>query len=117
MDVCGHKLPPGTQVSIDVWRLHNNPEVWEQAEEFRPDRFLSESFAKRHPYSFIPFSAGSRNCVGQKFAMMEVKIYLYYILKSCVFESTQSPDELHISHAIISSSENGVNVKFRPRCD
>ena len=45
---------------------HTNPEYWQDPLEFNPDRFSDEMFAKRSPYTYVPFSAGNRNCQKSK---------------------------------------------------
>jgi len=81
--------------------LHNNPLIWHKPRAFIPERFdpLSEYFRtpageKRHPYSFIPFVAGPRNCVGQNFALLEIKYIIAYLLTYFKFEVEESKDEL-----------------------
>ncbi|GLV39333.1 Cytochrome P450 4g15 [Carabus blaptoides fortunei] len=59
-----HTLPRGAACVISPFVLHRNPDVWPDPEKFNPDRFLRESIENRHPYSYIPFSGGSRNCIG-----------------------------------------------------
>merc|ERR1712218_135845 len=68
-----------------VHLLHRNPKVWDKPEEFIPERFLENT--KRHPYAYVPFSAGPRNCIGQRFALMEEKTVLSHVLRRLDFQS------------------------------
>jgi cytochrome P450 len=53
-------LPKGTWALVDIISLHHNPLFWDNPEEFRPSRFSSENSKSRHPFAYIPFSAGPR---------------------------------------------------------
>ena len=86
--------------------------LWEDPETFIPERFLSENHS--NPFAFVPFSAGSRNCVGQKFAMLEMKAIVSKILGN--FEVIVKPDFKPVLIAeLVLRSENGVILKFKKR--
>eukprot|EP00116_Pleurobrachia_bachei_P003899 sb/3464161/ len=86
----GYTLPAGTNVDIGIYHIHRDPENWEgDVERFDPYRFTPEKMKARNPYSWIPFSAGPRNCVGQRFAQMELRILLSYMIYNFKFSSTQ----------------------------
>lgn len=69
-----YTIPAGTSVALLVYAMHRNPKVYADADRFHPERFQSEKAAGRHPYAYIPFSAGPRNCIGQKYAGLEIKV-------------------------------------------
>eukprot|EP01080_Neovahlkampfia_damariscottae_P000618 gene618-8122_t len=75
-------LPKGTMIAINIYGLHHNPTIWENPEKFNPDRWEEENLKKipQLRYNFIPFSVGSRNCVGKVFAETEVCLILSLLL-------------------------------------
>ncbi|RDD42232.1 Cytochrome P450 4B1 [Trichoplax sp. H2] len=84
VEIDGKILAAGSQIAIAGFMLHRNPDVWDDPEKYDPLRFLPENCGSRHPYAYIPFSAGSRNCIGQNFAINFLKVavaklvYRYY---------------------------------------
>lgn len=59
-----YEVPEGTTAIITVPILHRDPNVYRNPDKFDPDRFSPENSTGRHPYAYIPFSAGPRNCIG-----------------------------------------------------
>ena len=76
---------------IPIWLLHRDPKYWTDAETFKPERWLSsnETDRKFHHFAYLPFSAGFRNCIGQRFAMWEAQLILAPIIRE--FEFMFSP--------------------------
>ncbi|KAG6443282.1 hypothetical protein O3G_MSEX002765, partial [Manduca sexta] len=86
---CGVMLPAGTGAVVGAFAIHRSKAVWgPDADEFNPDRFLPEHSMKRHPAAFIPFSHGTRNCIGRNFGMLIMKSILSSIIRTYKIEAT-----------------------------
>jgi cytochrome P450 len=72
VEIAGHRIPAGTQVAACLWLACRREDLWPQASEFRPERWLGEQPAP-HPMSWIPFGGGVRRCAGAPFAEMEMR--------------------------------------------
>ena len=58
-------FPASTQISIHIFDIMRDPRHFPEPNVFKPERFLPETANRRHPFAFVPFSAGSRNCIGK----------------------------------------------------
>nr|XP_002123140.1 cytochrome P450 4V2 [Ciona intestinalis] len=110
-----YMVPKGTQTVIFAHTIHHHPYVWEDPEKFDPDRFLAENCVKRHPYAYIPFSAGPRNCIGQKFALMEEKVILSKLLHNYFVVSHDKKEDLVINGDLILRSSTPLNITLEAR--
>lgn len=108
-------IPKGAWVIIPVWSLHRDELFWgDKALEFDPDRFQDAS--KLTKYAHLPFGIGPRNCIGQRFAMEEVKLALIAIYRNYTFrlhDKTSLP--LQLKAGITLSPTKGVWMTVQRR--
>jgi cytochrome P450 len=82
----GHAMPPPTNVMVSPWAMHHSARFWDDPERFDPDRFFPERDAARHRYTYLPFGAGPRVCLGSHFAYMEAQLALAVLWRQFRFE-------------------------------
>ncbi|CAI9723449.1 cytochrome P450 4V2-like [Octopus vulgaris] len=109
-----YELKKGTGILIMISALHRDPQNFPDPDRFDPERFLTED-NNIHPYAFIPFSAGPRNCIGQRFATIEEKVILSHIVQRFNLETTQKREELEPSSELVLKPFNSVRVKLTHR--
>ncbi|ODN04491.1 Cytochrome P450 4C1 [Orchesella cincta] len=109
------ELPPNTTVAISPILMHNNPEYYPDPKKFQPDRFLPENNRKRHPYSYLPFSAGIRNCIGMKFAIMESKAIAAYILRHFEVSTVDKIDDVTLLPSIVMTPQRDYMFHMKRR--
>ncbi|XP_038980391.1 cytochrome P450 714B3-like isoform X2 [Phoenix dactylifera] len=111
MEFGGIHIPKGVNVYVPVSILHHDPNIWgPDVHEFNPERFASGVHgACQHPHMYVPFGAGTRTCLGQNFAMVELKIILSLVLSK--FSFTLSPSYQHSpTLRLIVEPEFGVSL-------
>uniref|UniRef100_UPI00398F18C7 cytochrome P450 4T8 isoform X2 n=1 Tax=Pristiophorus japonicus TaxID=55135 RepID=UPI00398F18C7 len=108
----GRKLPEGCLVGVSIYCIHMNSMIWDNPEVFDPLRFSPENSMNRNPHAFIPFSAGPRNCIGQHFAMNEMKVAVALILSRFELEIDETKRPLKIPELVL-RSKNGIYLKIK----
>ena len=83
------RIPKDTTVIVAPPGLHRDERFFPDPEKFDPDRFLPEKSLKRHPYSYVPFSAGPRNCIGRCFFSLSLSVSLSLCISLSQYLSLQ----------------------------
>ena len=73
-EIGGYTVRPGTVIATCVYTLHRNPAFWKEPDIFDPERFSDSATRNRHKYSYIPFGAGPRQCIGNNFGLLEAAL-------------------------------------------
>ncbi|KAK7810993.1 hypothetical protein U0070_024171 [Myodes glareolus] len=123
----GRIIPKGVTCLISIFGIHHNPSVWPDPEVlpvllpsllyygegiYNPFRFDPENMKDRSPLAFIPFSAGPRNCIGQTFAMSEMKVALALTLLR--FRLLPDDKEPRRQPELILRAEGGLWLRVEP---
>ena len=110
----GYELPANAYVGVVVYALHRNPEYWPDPERFEPDRFEPTRSQGRHSYSYLPFAAGPRTCIGAGMAMLEVQLILAQVVQR--FEVRVVPDHpIETSAKVTLKPRHGLPITLRRR--
>ncbi|KAF8763144.1 Cytochrome P450 3A21 like protein [Argiope bruennichi] len=114
----GITVPKGMAIVIPSYALHKDPKLFPDPEKFDPDRFLPEERAKRDPYAYLPFGDGPRHCIGMRFALIEVKTCLVYVIanfKILRCPETKVPLEFCLGPGLLIPKD--IILKFEERTD
>ncbi len=104
--LAGFHIPAGTDIFLSPFFSHRDPACWDDAETFNPERFANDGKHLKHKYAFIPFSAGSRRCIGEYFSYIEMQTHLAIL--STQFSLSLLPGQ-HIK------IDPGINLRTKNR--
>lgn len=113
----GIRVPKGSIVTVPVYAMHHDPEFFPDPERFIPERFSDENISSIRPYSYLPFGAGPRNCVGMRLALQTVKLALLHSVHNVQFvptEKTKVPLEFVKGIGVLKVKDVTVGVRKRP---
>lgn len=109
-------IPAGSEVVISAITAHRRKDIWgEDADKFNPDHFSREQMSKRSPYAFMAFSNGTRYCLGQRFAIISIKVILAKLFRKYRFSTHFEMDEIKFRFEVTCKPTNGIMVEVEER--
>ncbi|KAK9744644.1 Cytochrome P450 [Popillia japonica] len=110
-----YKIPASTNITLHIYALHHLPETFPNPNKFDPERFFPENSQNRHPYAYLPFSAGPRNCIGQKFVMYEEKTMLSSLINRYKVTAVDTREDIKFSIGLVLKPLKGIILKLERR--
>lgn len=91
-EYAGYKIPAHASMMIPFHLLHRHPKYWDDPDSFKPGRWLnmSEEQSERQQGAYLPFSVGSRRCIGERLAEMEVHLVVAALVRAFRIELAPS---------------------------
>ncbi|XP_074596441.1 cytochrome P450 4c3-like [Brevipalpus obovatus] len=114
VDIDGQIIPKGVLAVIFIYSIHHDEEIYPNPDKFDPSRFEPDNFAKIPPGAYIPFGDGPRRCIGERLAMLELKLILSNIIKRFRIEPLER-EKSGIQIDLVIRPIKPLKFKFIPR--
>ena len=108
----GNKIPSGERMFYSIYLTHRDPTLWENADQFCPERFSHGR--KTPPFAYVPFSGGPRTCIGAAFGQMEARLVIAHLLQKFSFEPINA-DKIRAHMGATLEPRPGVFMKVTHR--
>ena len=104
-------IPAGSTVVVFIYGAHHSPQYWENPESFDPERFTKANEKLHTPFSYLPFGAGPRGCIGGNYAMLQILMILGVLLRK--YDLQLVPGQtIEARPMVILRPEHGIRMTF-----
>ncbi len=110
LEIMGYQLEAGTVVSPCIYLTHHREDLYPQAKQFKPERFLERQFS---PYEYLPFGGGNRRCLGYAFALFEMKLVLATVLSNWELALADNKPVKPVRKGLLVGPKDGVRMVLR----
>jgi len=107
-------LEKGRYIQVPVWSLQNDEKYWEEPSKFNPDRFLPENRDKIVQGTYMPFGLGPRNCIAQRFALMELKVTIARLIQEFKLSLAPGFEDVGLKKGLLFRAEDTMPLVLTP---
>jgi cytochrome P450 len=104
-------IPRGSTVIVFVYGAHHAPRYWQDPEIFDPTRFTKANEKQIAPFTYLPFGAGPRGCIGGNYAMLQILMILSAVLRKYDLQLTPGQD-IEARPMVILRPKHGIRMTF-----
>ena len=112
VDLRGYQVEPQTYITPCIYLTHHREDLYPQPDKFQPERFIDRKYSS---YEFMPFGAGSRQCLGQVFALFEMKLILATILSNYQLQLEEKASISPAGRGFLVGPQGGVKMSIADR--
>lgn len=111
-----YTIPKNSEIVLCIEAIHMDEQLYQNADKFMPERWLpgNEHMRSNHPFSYLPFSGGRRNCIAKKFALIELKLALIHIIRNFDVKLLTSKD-LKLDMSLTLKPVSQISMSFKKR--
>lgn len=117
--VAGYNVAKGTTLFTNQWKMHRDPNVWSDPNEFQPERFLTSQKdidVKGNHFELLPFGSGRRMCPGVSFALQSLHLTMASLIQGFVLQkSSDEPIDMSESFGLTNMKATPLDVLITPR--
>lgn len=110
-------IKEGDLMSIPIMSMQRDPRFYPNPDRFDPERFSEENKPSVNPYTYLTFGIGPRSCIGNRFALLEMKTIIFYVLSRfdiVVVDKTAIPLEI-VNNVVNLTAKGGFWLGLKPR--
>ena len=114
-EILGYRVKKGNWVAVSPMVAHRDGTVFENPLEFDPDRYLPPREEDRRPFAYISFGGGRHKCLGNAFAILQIKTIIAVLLNRYDFELLGDPIETDFQGLVL-GPKPPIRIRYRKRC-
>jgi len=108
LELGGHRFEAGAMLLPCVFLIHRREDLYPNAAQFRPERFIEQQFS---PFEYLPFGGSNRRCIGMAFAQYEMRLALIALLQGATFELLETEPVVAVRRGVTMAPKGGIMMQ------